>query len=520
MKIHNIYIGALLLLMGVTSCQNEEVTIDFGNDTLAVKVEASIGESIFSRSNPQGSVEEQKVFNTGDQIAISNEGRFVNYTYDGASWSANIPSEYLKWSSETMTFDAYYPVNATTNMQNFTLPASQSSVKGIAWADYMTVSKELTKNEVDPISLTFERKTARVIVKIASFGDQYTEIQKTVSDVKIVSGAESLSGTTATAVTPLANGTGAINSTYTALIIPTTAKSSETFITLTDGQSNPLAVTGIPAMEPGKSYTYDLHVGKDAVTVTNVTVADWTTGEIINEDTELVSPPAIGDYYYQNGTYKSFYINDESNPCIGLVYWTDPANEKHVKIVSLQEPPKDWNDGTNDAGCLQWSTERVATGATDENSGLACMREIMKITDWQTKYPAFAYAHAQNGDNPDYSDGSSVWCLPAKNELKALYAGWCGLRWVASGAGDGEINDWNGINLMPNSANYSAARDAFNTKFTTAKGTSLATDYYWSATEDYSDNACYVYFNNGQTYTKGKNYDNSRVRLVRDIIVP
>ena len=204
----------------------------------------------------------------------------------------------------------------------------------------------------------------------------------------------------------------------------------------------------------------------------------------------------------------------------GLVYWTDPANEKHVQIVSLQEPPKDWNDGTNDAGCLQWSTERVATGATDEDNGLACMREIMKITDWQTKYPAFAYAHAQNGDNPDYSDGSSVWYLPAINELKALYAGWCGLRWVASGAGDGEINNWNDYVPMPDYANYSAARDAFNIKLTTAKGTSLGNGY-WSATEDETNIAWCVNFIEGLIGESTKTYiDVIRVRLVMDIIVP
>ena len=154
MKINKLYIATLLLVMGAASCQHED-SADLIDDTLNVNIEASVGESLLSKSNPTGTVEQQKVFNTGDQLAISNEGTFVNYALNGTTWTPTA-GKYLKWEQNTMTFDAYYPVTEGTNMQSFTLPTEQSDLPKIALADYMTVSTELTKNGIDPINLTFE----------------------------------------------------------------------------------------------------------------------------------------------------------------------------------------------------------------------------------------------------------------------------------------------------------------------------------------------------------------------------
>ena len=504
MKKNNIYIGMLLLVMGVTSCQKDEQAIDFASDPLAVKVEAVVGESLFTRSNPTDDTK-QTVFNSGDQIAISNEGTFVNYTFDGTSWSPET-GKYLKWEQNTMTFDAYYPVTTGTSMTTFTLPLDQSDISKITSADYMTASKEIAKNGITPITLAFERKMARVIVNITGFGEQYDEAEKKVSDVKIVSGKESLSGTTATAVTPFANGPGGVHSTYTALVLPAAIHGTSDFITLTDGQSKNLTVKGIPAHEAGKSYTYDLHVGKDAVSITNVTVADWETGEIINEGTEL-APPAVGDYYYQDGAYGSIYIANESNPCIGIVYWTDPDNEKHVKIVSLDESRLAWSNSVFDVGTGDYADIRDGwpggvnslarqSGAANRvilNSFIAANSETYSIDN----FPAFKAA----------DDKGEGWYLPALSELQYLYCAYKGApatTWLSS---------------TPSLTEDTDAADKFNAALTTAGTASLATSSYWSATEVYTNFAWSVYFSNGSTNTSSKTV-NYRVRLVRDIIVP
>ena len=156
--------------------------------------------------------------------------------------------------------------------------------------------------------------------------------------------------------------------------------------------------------------------------------------------------------------------------------------------------------------------------ATDEDNGLACMRTIMGLDDWQTKYPALAYAHEQNESTSTYADGSSVWYIPAKNELKALLTGWCGLRWVASDANEniGEINDWCNYEFMPDYDGYLAAREMFNDRLEVANGTVLGLNLYWSATESASEVAWFTSFNSGSTSSSFKTSD-YKVRLVRDI---
>ena len=61
-----------------------------------------------------------------------------------------------------------------------------------------------------------------------------------------------------------------------------------------------------------------------------------------------------------------------------------------------------------DEGYCRWSTvkqwwEGTATGATDKHDGMKKQQMIMEISDWHSKYPAFAWC-AEHG---------SDWYLPA-----------------------------------------------------------------------------------------------------------
>lgn len=46
---------------------------------------------------------------------------------------------------------------------------------------------------------------------------------------------------------------------------------------------------------------------------------------------------------------------------------------------------------------------------------------IKQLTDWESRYPAFKWCDDLN------RNGVSGWYLPSINELKELYAGFCGL---------------------------------------------------------------------------------------------
>lgn len=286
-----------ICLTGLTllaACLQEDAVIDFNTDPSAVKISAQVGQSLPARSNPVGDVN-RTIFNAGDVIAISNEGTFVNYTLTNQVWTPQ-SGQYLKWAQPTMVFTAYHPVTPGTSDKDFVVPFDQSSLEKIASADYMTTAQQLTQNGFNPISLQFKRKMARVTVVIGSFGDQYTEKEKVVKHLNIISGAPGykagVASGVATATNPLVTGKGLLNSSYTALVVPTPKQGGMTFISLIDGAGKTLVINGIPELAAGLSYTYTLHVGKDAVRVSSVTVADWATGQPIDGDTEVVPPVA------------------------------------------------------------------------------------------------------------------------------------------------------------------------------------------------------------------------------------
>ena len=77
---------------------------------------------------------------------------------------------------------------------------------------------------------------------------------------------------------------------FYALIKPCEAQNSETFISLdvAEGASKTTeTLAGIPALAAGNSYTYQLTVGKDKVSVSGITVKDWTTGNITGGSTDV-----------------------------------------------------------------------------------------------------------------------------------------------------------------------------------------------------------------------------------------
>ncbi len=97
-------------------------------------------------------------------------------------------------------------------------------------------------------------------------------------------------------------------------------------------------------------------------------------------------------------TTKTYNIGDlvTVNGVQGIVFQTSPV----VKIVSVKET------------IAKWSTDYQTINATDKDNGKANMAKIKAISGWQTKYPAFKWC-------ADYGNG---WYLPARNELKTIYA--------------------------------------------------------------------------------------------------
>lgn len=297
------YIGALAFVAMLAACSNEE---EQGINTLSnvVEVTANVGKnSIFTRSNPVGKTEEAlSVFNDGDLIRILTNGKTVNYTKSGDNW---IPEngDYLCWTGGVQDFRAIYPYSASENTVNTIysgyVSADQSTLDKIAKSDYMWASRTEAKAPQDRmLELFFQRQTARVVVRVSSFGNEFDGLKPVLTDVKVYSklhvSAEEQVGenenieeiTAYKDPTPDENG----NNVFYALVAPGEKKDGENFLKLTvtynDEDGNPtlskdLFVKGIPAHEYAQSYTYNVKIGKDKAAVGNVNVTNWSTGSVI-----------------------------------------------------------------------------------------------------------------------------------------------------------------------------------------------------------------------------------------------
>ncbi|MCK8623891.1 fimbrillin family protein [Prevotella sp. E13-27] len=282
---------AALALMGtLASCQSDD---DFtvARPANAVGINVSVGSLQTTRSNAVATDDTQRQFNQGDQISVSTNDQeavlFQCTSTENQTWTEAVTNKFLLWTQKTLTFSAYYPATTGTSMTTFTVPTDQSSVEKIALADYMTRQQVISRPEGgSDIQMQLERKMARVIIRISGFGSQYDDDEKTVSNVSIYSEASGIADGnptgSSTEIQPYAQGNGGQGSTYTALVVPGYGDSGARFIKLTDGEYNTLLVKGIPELEAGNSYTFNLVVGKNKIEVASVTVQDWTTGETLN----------------------------------------------------------------------------------------------------------------------------------------------------------------------------------------------------------------------------------------------
>lgn len=288
------YLGTFAFLAMLAACSTEDEQVRFAGDE--VKVNATIGgESVFTRSNPIGSTEEQSEFQDFDQIGISlNGGAAHKYEMKNGVWGVAESEVPIKWESEATDFKAFYPYsynNVSNSFDKGYIAQDQNIKEGLALSDYMkarTTYENIPENR--QLDLTFERQTARVIVDIenSTFTNEFDS--PLVSGVTIFSQLEipATQGADVTEIKPYKMDDSNPKSSWMALVAPNAEDASKNFICIKVQETNtaddpkPYYVKGIPNLEEGNSYTYKLKIGKDRVTIENVTVAEWTDGTAIS----------------------------------------------------------------------------------------------------------------------------------------------------------------------------------------------------------------------------------------------
>ena len=414
MKIMKRMMSLAAAILALSACsESEDLLSAFHSDPNAVRITAEVGKASangFTRSYPLGDAEAQKKFKEGDLISVQADGQdAVTYKFNGTEW---IPqdSKFLKWESETMNFTAYYPASFDGNLDKVTLPKEYDEAS-LAANDFMSYSGKQSNTNGNQLTLTMNRMMARVVVEIAGFNDQYTT-NATVNSLSIC-GIKAYKH----------------DNKFYALIKPCEAQNSETFLSLevAEGESKTTTetLTGIPALTAGKSYTYKLTVGKNKISVSGITVADWNTGTITdNGKAEEIIPyvtfKAKAEQKFKMITYGDYSIS-RLEYSVNNGKWQNV--EKDIPVTFGETNGTLRLRGTNINGTASlWDAFSTIT-FTDPNVKVACTGDIRTLLDWRnystvnTQNARFCYLFK------DCAVLTSAPELPAKELADNCYSG-------------------------------------------------------------------------------------------------
>ena len=372
MKIMRRLMGCAAAILALTACsESEDLLAAYHSDSKAVHITAQVGKASadgFTRSNPLGDAEKQAKFNENDEISVQADGQdAVTYKLVGSEWQPQ-GNKFLKWEKETMNFTAYYPAsfNGTINQ-----PEKYTSEADLAAADFMSFSGPQENKNNNKLTLTMERKMARVVVEIAGFNDQYTK-NATVNSLSICG------------VKAYKHSDGK----FYALIDPNYTTSTAPFLSLevADGESTTTEkyTTTPTTFEAGNSYTYKLTIGKNKISVSGISVANWETGKI----TEGSKAEQIIPYVtFKADAEQKFKMATLNYTITGLQYsvnndkWQDVEADTRITFGGTNGDLR--LRGTNINGTASnWSKYSTIT-FTDKTVKVACTGDIRTLLDWR-----------------------------------------------------------------------------------------------------------------------------------------
>lgn len=365
-------------ILALSACsESEDLLAAYHSDSKAVHITAEVGKASangFTRSYPLGDAEAQKNFKDGDMISVKADGQAaVTYQLNKNEWQPQ-GGKFLKWESDEMNFTAYYPASFDGNLNNVTLPAEYDEAS-LAANDFMSYSGKQTntKDNNNQLTLTMNRLMARVVVEIADFNDQYTK-NATVNSVTINGNIKAYKHS---------------DNKFYALINPNSIPGATApFLTLEveDGTSKTTeTLTTTPTFEAGNSYTYKLKVGKNKISVSGITVADWDNTGIITEGSK--AEQIIPYVTFKAEEEQKFKMTTSGNYTIsGLQY--SVKNGKWQDVVANTEITFGGENGdlrlrgTNPYGTANYAND-YSTITFINNVNVTCTGDIRTLLDWK-----------------------------------------------------------------------------------------------------------------------------------------
>jgi len=265
--------------------------------------------------------------------------------------------------------------------------------------------------------------------------------------------------------------------------------------------------------------------GATAATGVIAPVAAKETGDTDLTSAYVVKPYsgiALGDIYYSAGfwspgTSAAVTACKAVSAPVALVYSITPTTTDaglgfHAYAMALKDATRS----------CKWSTELTSIGVFSptaytngdvsatvasfnaDRDGYTKMLAVMEISDWATKFPAFAAARNYSAATP--AGGCSGWFLPTTGQMKDFYlnmGGWTDAQWTTAN-----------LNGLYKSASYKPVSDGFKDKLNNA-GLVVGTDYeyffnenttspsshraYWLASENNASYAFSLALQNGDS---------------------
>ena len=332
------YMGMTLAVSTFASCTSDDgVLSTWESDSDAVHIQAAIGNRLLARSNPIGPDVSQ--FKEGDKLSLQADGQGpYTYTLTKGIWTPS-NDNYLTWKTTSMNVSAY-TILSGASQSSFTLPTDQSDLTKIGTADYMTFSGTCVRPDgASDITMELKRQTARIDITInetTSNIDGQSITDFTIAGNSVIKDGES---STPAQFIPYIQ-TGTQKPTYSVLVASNaTQKDNETFVSL-KVNGTPLKVTGIPVAEKGKNYIYQLSISEKAVSLSTISVNDWTTGDIINGGEIGSNPIKVDETHHtiiakQEGQLTSELIK-QATSTDGELIIIGPLNNSDLQTVGQE----------------------------------------------------------------------------------------------------------------------------------------------------------------------------------------
>lgn len=410
----------------------------------------------------------------------------MEMTYNKNGWTYTLPTgkEYFPQDDDVLSFYAYYPyVSNLADPLNMTfkVETDQSTAANLSKSFLMWASTPNVNRNSSPIQLVFKQKLSLLKVSVAN-GDETWEKAPGPADIVIMKRRYPK--------TSINLKTGEITDVF--------SESDRTDIKMYYNEGDGCWYGLVTPNQRINNGTQLLDLVWDNLTTLkhahNGNSYAFTSGEIKPLDITIRVTPD------PNNVYKVADFYPHRGFPIGMVFQISNGG-KNGKIVSLNEAK------------YAWFVNRYPNDATmDLYNGFINMRAVY-VTDNNSfaNHPAFAWVDGLNGaGTTDYATTTTgVWYMPAKEELKALYAGFCGKSTA----------NWDDRQRMPgyDEPEAEAARTTFNALLQSVGGDIFETDtdpYYWSSSGIDSDWAWFIYFSSGYTYN-GLKQAEARVRAVQ-----